>query len=596
MSITRSFGIYKGSSTLGGDFGVRKKKGSGTDTVSMIWSITTPSDSFTFRIQGQTGAAYNNYDIDWGDGNSESGITIPNKEHTYATAGLYEIKVTGSIYIRQQTSTWSNCYTEWKQWGTGATVTGFREFFYNCINMSYSATDAPNFGMLGTSYDGLYRSFYNCDSITSLDLSGWDVSTLTNIGQACFQGMNNLESLNISNWDISGITTWSQSLAQIGASTTGGCALNAANLNVSGATTLSQCLYNSAFSSIDVSNWTLRAAGTSINQCFRGIGSTNAAFYGICTLDISTWNNTSAISSANGQLLFYQSYGLTDINLTNFDFTGVTNFASCFSNCHYLVNIQGLESQVWSSATSMSNCFVNTYRLKFDTYNFGNTFGSSWAVTNFEKCFNKCGSSNAEGSRSVFPNITNWDTSNATTVNQMFRDSKWNGTASFAPSASWDLSNITSFLLFAYNHVGIQTWDWTNVTISNSCTNMKQFITTVSGSPYSLTSVIFGANCDFSAVITWANFAQGRAALTQLEFDSGVDFQSTQQMSNFANNSPIETTYYDALLVRLDATNNINSVTLSMNLAQFTTGSAAETSKDQLVNNQSWTITDAGGT
>ena len=83
--------------------------------------------------------------------------------------------------------------------------------------------------------------------------------------------------------------------------------------------------------------------------------------------------------------------------------------------------------------------------------------------------------------------------------------------------------------------------------------------------------------------------------MTTLTFDSAVSFAATTSMATFANAAPLSTASYDALLIRLDATNNNNSVVLYLNLAQYTLGSAAETSRTQLVTNQSWTITDAGG-
>ena len=65
----------------------------------MIFTITTPSDAYTFNVRSLTGAS--NYDIDWGDGSAiETGVTAATKPHTYAIAGVYEIKITGSIYLR----------------------------------------------------------------------------------------------------------------------------------------------------------------------------------------------------------------------------------------------------------------------------------------------------------------------------------------------------------------------------------------------------------------------------------------------------------------------------------------------------------------
>ena len=46
---------------------------------------TTASVS-SFRI-ASTGTV--NYDVDWGDGSTETGITSNAKDHTYSTAGVY---------------------------------------------------------------------------------------------------------------------------------------------------------------------------------------------------------------------------------------------------------------------------------------------------------------------------------------------------------------------------------------------------------------------------------------------------------------------------------------------------------------------------
>lgn len=570
---------------------------SSDDTAPMIWTITTPADNHTFAVQSLTTAGFNNYDIDWGDGTSESGVTIGNKSHVYGTAGLYEIKVTGDIYIRMSNVTHPSVYTEWKQWGTNAKVTAFREWFNGATNMAYSATDAPTFDLkVSSNYWGTYRSFYNCDGIVSLDLSGWDVSPLQNIGQSTFQAMNNLAYLNISNWDLSGISSWANAISTVGTSVAGGCELVAPNVKLTGATSLSQVFYNSAFKSMNVSNWTLNPTSVSINQMFRGLGTTNVAYYGLVDLDLSTWNNTGSNLGNNGALLFYSARGLKTLNISNWNLSHFTSFKQCFFQITHCEYIEGLNEQRWNSAQDISACFQNTFLLKFDTHDFHNDFGSSWSVTNFNTCFGRNGYNNAVGSRGVFPNITNWDMSSANAVGQMFRDSRYNGTSTFAPSTSWDLSNITGLALFAYNHVGIQVWDWSNVTIASTMTNMTSFslYANAGSSPLALTTMKFGSNCDFSGVTTWSLFIRSRSSLTTLTFDSSVSFAATTVMSNFANAVPLNTASYDALLTRLDATNNNNSVVLYANLAQYTAGGTAEASRTQLVTNQSWTITDAG--
>ena len=589
------------SDSLGGNFGFHESAGGGVDTESMIWTITTVTPNFTFRIQSLTTAGLNNYDVDWGDGSSESGVTIGNKEHLYVTAGTYEIKVKGDIYIRNTSTTWSDLYTEWKQWGSVSKLTSVREWFNNCRNMTYTATDAPTFDLKGSSsYWGPYRMFFACQSITYLDVSNWDVSGLTGtFGNGTFQNMIRLTYLNISNWDLSTLTAWNTGLSGIGNSTSDGCELVAPNVNLAGASNVAQAFLNSGFKSMNVENWKLRAAGVNLQQCFRGIGNSLPAAQGVLDLDLSTWQNTATnITTNSGALLFYFAKGLKTLNITNWDLRHITTFQQCFTDCQRLEYIVGLQNQRWDANTNMNSTFINTFKLKFDTYNFSSAFGSSWSVTSFSQCFYRNGYSNIAGDRGVFPEVSNWNMANATNVNQMFRGSKYNGTSSFIPSASWDLSNITSLKLYFYDVIGVQNFDWVNVTLSSSLTNMSQFITKILAGN-TLASIRFGANCDFSGVTTFANFSQQQNLLTTLTFSNSVSFAAATNFSSFANSAPLSTASYDAFLLRLDATNTNNNVVLFLNLAKYTPGGAVEASRTQLVTptgsgGQGWTITDGG--
>jgi len=107
INFNKKLGISKGTSIV---------LPSDTAGPEMIFTITTPSDNFTFDLRSV--ANFSNYDIDWGDGSAiETGVTDAIKSHTYGTAGLYEIKITGQIYLRQTAVTDADCYTEFKQWG-----------------------------------------------------------------------------------------------------------------------------------------------------------------------------------------------------------------------------------------------------------------------------------------------------------------------------------------------------------------------------------------------------------------------------------------------------------------------------------------------
>ena len=578
---------------LGTKLGIIALSGAGgsVDTESMIFTITTTAPNEDFVIRGVGGV--NNYNVDWGDSNSESGITSDDKTHTYAVAGTYEIKITGDIYIRNDDTTTGAQYTEFKQWGTNTTIRGIREFFANCVNMTYTATDAPNFNFtVSVTYQGPYRLFYNCDGITTLDLSNWNTSAFTGAtsGQA-FYGMNNVTSINITGWDVSNITSaasWFYNSGNIGA----GLTLTAPNLNWSSCTSMSQFFYRVHMVSADISTWTLNSSGTNINQMFRGIGEVVSATGGL-SLDLSNWVNTGAVSSVTN--LFLLARGITSLNITNWDLSHITDFGTIFSSCYYLEEIIGLDTQRWDSATSMDRAFYQLYRINFDTHNFHNDFGANWSVTTFNQCFFRCGFSLSAGNRGAIPNIVNWDMSNAVNVLNFFRSAHFaDNNQTFAPSTSWDLSGLasTDLALFAYDSTGFETWDWSNVTITNAVTSMSQFIRNVTGGhPRTLTTIIFGANCDFSGVTTWGNFAQSQTSLTTLTFDSSVSFAAVTTMSDMLTDVPLNITSYDNLLIRAAATNT-NAVVLKANASSFTCApSPAATAEGTLVG-LGWTITD----
>lgn len=69
--------------------------------------------------------------------------------------------------------------------------------------MTVSATDALNLSNTNT----LYSSFSVCTAMTSLDVSNWDLSTVTTLVHM-FNG-GRFTTLDVSNWDVSNVTTMS---------------------------------------------------------------------------------------------------------------------------------------------------------------------------------------------------------------------------------------------------------------------------------------------------------------------------------------------------------------------------------------------------
>lgn len=203
--------------------------GGGTnDAFQMTVRTTAPSETFTIPCQN---VGTFNAEVDWGDGSPKSTITAYNDAdltHTYATAGDYQISITGdftNIYFNNggdklkvisvdnlgsvgwtrfnnaflgcanMTSfTAGNC-------GTSA-VTNMTFMFSGCSNLT--SLNVSNFNTAAVTNMG--AMFYNCSSLTSLDLSSFNTSAVTNTS-AMFQGCSSLTSLDVSGFVTSAVTS-----------------------------------------------------------------------------------------------------------------------------------------------------------------------------------------------------------------------------------------------------------------------------------------------------------------------------------------------------------------------------------------------------
>ena len=61
----------------------------------MQWQVTA-GDTITLYGQ-ETGTPTYDYDVDWGDGTSETSVTINDKTHTYSSTGTYLVRIYGTF-------------------------------------------------------------------------------------------------------------------------------------------------------------------------------------------------------------------------------------------------------------------------------------------------------------------------------------------------------------------------------------------------------------------------------------------------------------------------------------------------------------------
>lgn len=201
-------------------------------------------------------------------------------------------------------------------------VTGLRDASYMFDGCSeLTSVDLSEFDV--SSVTNMGWMFHGCSSLTSLDLGGFDTSSVTSM-QGMFYGCSSLTSLNISSFDTGSVTSTGYMFS--------GCSslksLDVSGFNTSGikgmVAMFSGC---SSLTSLDVSGFDTSSV-TSMDYMFLGCS-------GLESLDVSGFD-TSSVTYMVG--MFYGCSGLKSLDLSRFDTSSVKGMYVMFSGC------KGLES------------------------------------------------------------------------------------------------------------------------------------------------------------------------------------------------------------------------------------------------------------
>jgi surface protein len=257
---------FKGAAPVNPDFTILVK----TDNAG-----TSASNQFTISVLA---TSPNNYDVDWGDGNTDLGVTT-DITHTYASAGTYTIKISNECYILFNNGGDKLKLLEIQNWGNfgGAGWPGLTNRFWGCSNMDITATDS----FISTSGVQTNQAFYNCTNlIGNSSMNTWDVSVMSEHFRT-FRECTNFNQ-DISNWDVSNATTLSQMLNR--------CTnfnQDISSWDVSNVTSF-QGMFSFA-SSFDqnLGSWNLRTAGINLQAIFNNSGMSAANY----TDTIVSWAN-----------------------------------------------------------------------------------------------------------------------------------------------------------------------------------------------------------------------------------------------------------------------------------------------------------------
>lgn len=146
------------------------------DVEPLVIRITTTSNNFTFYLPL---IAYDGIEpscnVDWDDGNTNliQGSGDTNLYHTYATAGTYDIAISGTcpgLRVNNNIS-YRSLYKAVVSWGT----TGLKDVnFYGCVNL----TSIPTSGFVGLNNIRQWNNTFRGTGITSIPSGMFEYTTL----------------------------------------------------------------------------------------------------------------------------------------------------------------------------------------------------------------------------------------------------------------------------------------------------------------------------------------------------------------------------------------------------------------------------------
>ena len=195
------------------------------------------------------------------------------------------------------------------------------------------STNLPSYANRGSG------AFRNCSNLISLNMSKYATPVGVTLLDHTFDGCKSLTSLDISNFDTSAVTNMSYMFIGCNSLTS----LDLSNFDTSAVTNMDGMFYDcDSLTSLDISNFDTSAV-TNMGGMFRNCKS-------LTSLDISNFD-TSAVTNMGG--MFNGCVSLTSLDLSNFDTSAVTNMNGMFSNC---TNLTNFASCVFRKSIDFSSC------------------------------------------------------------------------------------------------------------------------------------------------------------------------------------------------------------------------------------------------
>ncbi len=239
--------------------------------------------------------------------------------------------------------------------------------------------------------------FYNCSSLTALDVTNFDTSNVTSMS-SMFSGCSSLTTLDVTNFDTSSVIKMGGMFKDCGSLTT----LYVSNFNTSSVTSLTQMFWGcNNLTELNVSNFDT-ANVTNMYGMFFGCSN-------LTTLDVSHFDTSNVVDMG---AMFNGCSSLTELNVSNFDTANITNMYGMFTSCRGLTELD-VSNFDTNKVTSMGWMFQGCSSLTtLDLSNFNTS-----NVTGMSYMFNGC-------TNLTTLDVSNFNTRNVTNKDKMFSSIK----------------------------------------------------------------------------------------------------------------------------------------------------------------------------
>ncbi len=554
-----------------------------------IWNTnnTETGSSANNQITIPTNPAYTtyNYDVDWGDGSTDTGVT-GNITHDYAAPGTYTIEISGtfpSIYFNDDRANDKLKIIEILAWGDIQWQT-MENAFFGCANMNFDLIDSPDLTQVtsfknmfrgGTSFNGIVNewdistitdlsgTFANCNTFNRpLDL--WDTSNVTDMSETFTSAGQYNEPLD--NWNTGAVTNMSAMF-----SSAGNFNQNINNWNVAQVTNMSAMFrYTNRFN-FPLNNWIVSNV-TDMSSMFDGsafnhpIGNWNVASvtnmsgmfrHAVYNHPLASWDVSSVLDFSE----MFQRHRTFNHPLNNWNVTNATNMSSMFDGWYWdQVYNHPLNNWNVSNVTNMSYMFRDNSGFNQDI--------SGWNVSNV---------TNMAGMFSLTDvfnqDISGWNVSSVTNMSTMFQQAQ----VFNQPLNNWNISNVTNvssmFDRASSFNQPLNLWNLSNVTsFQNMFNRASSFNQDITG--WNTSSIT-----DMSGMFTSANTFNQNLGIW--------DISSVTNMTNMLSNSGISQENYDNTLIGWAGQTVNTGVNLGASNLQYCD---ALSQRQSLIDDDGWTI------